>query len=95
MFNEVFLWDYNKRLIFHLQAIFETDKTALCCFLDTEYRYGSRHWQIGETWNVPLSEQIEFEEKIWLGNEKKTTAGTIPTRKIKKSNVFNIFVIIV
>ena len=77
--------DYHKRLIFHLQEIFETDKTALCCFLDAEYHYRGRDWQTGETWNFPLSEQIEFEEKIWLDNEKKTTAGTIPTRKIKKA----------
>ena len=77
MFNEVFLWDYNKRLIFHLQAIFETDKTALCCFLDTEYRYGSRHWQIGETWNVPLSEQIEFG---WAMKKKQLLGPFLPEK---------------
>ena len=49
MFNEVFLWDYHKRLIFHLQEIFETDKTALCCFLDAEYHYWGRDWRTGET----------------------------------------------
>ena len=81
MFNEVFSWDYHKRLIFYLQEIFETYKTVLCCFLDAEYNYRGSDWRIGETWNVSRSKQIAFEEKIWLNNEKKRLLGPFPPQK--------------
>ena len=52
MFNEKFLWDYHNKFIFHLQQIFEMDKSALCCFLDNEFHYRGRDWYTGKTWNV-------------------------------------------
>ena len=79
------------RLIFYLQEIFETYKTALCCFLDAEYHYRGSDQQTGETWNVSLSKQIALEEKIWLKDEKKQLLGPFPPEKLKKNTMYLIF----
>ena len=64
MFDELFLKDYNEKLYHHLIELFDTNKCAICSFPDSKYDYGGRYWQTGETWNVPLSEQMRYEEKI-------------------------------
>ena len=64
MFDEEFLYDYNTRLKYHLIELFETNKCALCCFLGDKYLYRGRDWTTGYTWNVPLSEQMKYEEKF-------------------------------
>ena len=50
-----FLFDYHKKLISHLQFLFHAQKTAPCCFLDTEYTctvrvspYNIRTFQVEE-----------------------------------------------
>ena len=64
MFDELFLKDYNEKLYHHLIELFYTNKCAICSFPDSKYHYGGRYWQTGKTWNVPLSEQMRYEEKI-------------------------------
>lgn len=74
MIEEKTIWKYHKKLLFHLQGIFDFDKTALHCFLDTEFQYKDRDWYTGETWRVSFSDQLDYEEKIKL-NEAKKIAG--------------------
>ena len=62
MFNKNFLWEYHNKLTFHLQKIFEMDKSVLCCFRDNGFHYRGRDWYTGETWNISLSEQTEYRE---------------------------------
>ena len=81
MFNKSFLGSYNSKFVFHLQEIFDTDKSALCCFLGDEFYYHGRDWRTGETWSISLSKQIDYQEKI-----KKDEA------KYKK-NVYNILML--
>lgn len=42
MFEEEFPWQYHEKLLFHLQEIFDVDKTALDCFLGSEFQYKGR-----------------------------------------------------
>lgn len=63
MFNESFLWEYHSKLNFHLQQVFDTDKTALCCFLDDDFYYTGRDWHTGEIWRVSQTELIEYSKK--------------------------------
>ena len=48
MFNDVFLWNYHSKLIFHLYQIFETEKAMLCCFLNDEFDYRGRDQLTGK-----------------------------------------------
>ena len=75
MFDEKFLWDYHSRLMFHFQEIFEMDKSTLHCFLDSEFQYKGRCCYTGETWCIPLSDQIKFEEKTKIDEQKKNGVG--------------------
>lgn len=74
MIEEKTIWKYHKKLLFHLQGIFDFDKTALHCFLDTEFQYKDRDWYTGETWRLSFSDQLDYEEKIKL-NEAKRLLG--------------------
>ena len=64
------------------------DKSALCCFLDNEFDYRERDWYTGETWNVSLSEQIEYQEKLKMEEEKKKCWGPFLREKRNKKNVY-------
>lgn len=65
-------WQYHEKLLFHLQEIFDVDKTALDCFLDSEFQYKGRDWYRGKTWYVSLSEEIDYEEKLnWMRRKKR------------------------
>ena len=77
MFEEEFPWQYHEKLLFHLQEIFDVDKTALDCFLDREFQYKSRDWYTGETWCVSLSEEIDYEEKLNWMRRKKGVGGVL------------------
>ena len=81
MFNEKFLWEYHNKLIFHLQKMFEIDKSALYCFLDNEFHYHGRDWHRGETWNISLSEQIKYQEKLKMNGGRKKVLGPFPQEK--------------
>lgn len=73
MFNENLLWAYHNKLVFHLQNIFEIDKSATCyCFLDDQFYYRGT-----------LSESIDCSEKLKMDEAKKSCWGLFP-RKIKK-----------
>ena len=64
MFDELFLKDYNEKLYHLSMELLDTNKCAICSFLDSEYHYVGRGWQTEETWSVPLSEQMRYEENI-------------------------------
>ena len=51
------------------------DKSTLDCILDSEFQYKGQCWYTGETWCIPLSDQIKFEEKIKIDEEKKKGVG--------------------
>ena len=40
MFNASFLKNYNEKMYCHLIELFDTNKCAICSFLDSEYHYG-------------------------------------------------------
>lgn len=91
MFNENLLWAYHNKLVFHLQNIFEIDKSATCyCLLDDQFYYRGRNWYTGKTWSVSLSQSIDYSEKLKMDEAKKSCWGLFP-RKIKKCTY--IFVI--
>ena len=71
----MFLWEHHRKLFFHLQQIFDTDKTALCCFLDNEFHCRDRDWYTGETWSVSQSESIAYSEKLKMDGLKKKRLG--------------------
>ena len=79
MFIELFLKDYNEKWYHHLMELFDTNKCALCCFLDEEYHHKGRDRCTSETWDVPLSEQMRSEEDIKINKIKKK-------KKQKKNN---------
>ena len=81
MLDESFLWSYHEKLIFHLQEIFDTDKSALCCFLDDKFYYRGRDWRTEETWSVSLSKQIDYQEKIKKDKARKKVLGPFPSEK--------------
>ena len=81
MVNEGFLGSYHSKLVFHLQEIFDTDKSALCCFLDDEFYYRGRDWRAEETWSISLSKQIDYQEKIKKDEAKKKVLGRFPPEK--------------
>ena len=70
-----------KDLFFIYKKFLKHTKQLFACFLDAEYNYRGSDWRTGETWNVSLSKQIAFEEKIWLNNEKKQLLGPFPPEK--------------
>ena len=76
MFDELFLKDFNEKLYHHSMELFDTNKSAVCSFLDSEYHYGGRDWHTGETWSVPLSEQMRYEENIKINQMKKKKKKT-------------------
>ena len=39
-FNELFLKNYNEKMYCYLMELFDTNKCAICFFLDSEYHYG-------------------------------------------------------
>ena len=84
IFDEVLLWEYHRKLFFHLQQIFHPDKTALCCFLDDEFHYRGRNWYTGETWSVSQSESIAYSKKLKLDELKKSGCVLFFKRKNKK-----------
>ena len=102
MFNDVFLLNYQSKLIFHLYEIFETDKAALCCFLNDEFHYRGRDRLTGKTWSISQRESLEqgmnlkLEElkklkqkqlnKSFLGNQKRNKFG----RKKEKNKIDSI-----
>ena len=47
MFNEKFLKDYQSKLYYHLQELFNVNEESLCCFLHDEYTYKGRDWYTG------------------------------------------------
>ena len=71
-----FLWEYHNKLNFHVQVIFMIDESALCCFLDDEFQSRRRDWYTRETWNVSLSDQIEYQEKLKIDEIKKKEIGS-------------------
>ena len=86
MFIELFLKDYNEKWYHHLMELFDTNKSALCCFLDEEYHHKGRDRCTGETWDVPLSEQKRYEEDIKINQMKQKTqlnsSLRLPMKKI-------------
>ena len=90
MFIELFLKDYNEKWYHHLMELFDTNKTALCCFLDEEYHHKGRDRCTGETWDVPLSEQMRYEEDIKINQMKqKKTIEPFPPATDEKNSLFN------
>ena len=71
IFDEVFLWEYHRNFFFLLQQIFDTDKTALCFFLDDKFHYRGRDLYTGKTWSVSKSESIAYSEKLKMDELKK------------------------
>ena len=72
IFDEVFLCEYYRKLFFHLQQIFDTCKTLLCCFLDDEFHYRGRDWYKRKTWSVSQSESIAYSEKLKMNEINKS-----------------------
>ena len=69
--------------------LFETNKCAICLFLDREYHYRGRDWSLKETWDVPLSKQMQYEEKLKENIQKRIELfGPIPPEKKKKISLF-------
>ena len=62
--------------------LFETNKCAICLFPDREYHYRGKDWSLKETWDVLLSEQMQYEEK------RIELFGPIPPEKKKKISLF-------
>ena len=91
IFDEVFLWEYHSKLVFHLQQVFDTDKTALCCFLDDEFHYRGRGWDTEETWSVSQIESIVYSEKLKM-NELKKSASVFLFQKKSKKTVYKIYI---
>ena len=83
MFNESFLWEYHSKLDFHLQQVFDIDKT-LCCFLDDNFYYTGRDWHTGEIRRVSQTELIEYRKKLKMDEIKKKQLGSFPSEQIKK-----------
>ena len=85
----MFLKDYDKKLYHHLMKLFETNKCAICLFPDREYHYRGRDWSLKETWDVSLSEQMQYEEKLKENRQKRIELfGPIPPEKKKKISLF-------
>ena len=70
------------------------DKSALCCFLGNEFHYRGRDWYTGETWNVSLSKQIEYQEKLKMDEEKKGVGALSSRKKGIKKMYINLVTIV-
>ena len=64
MFDEEFLYNYNTKLSYHLLELFNENKCALCCFLDSDYHHKGRDWSTGYIWDVSLSEFMKYEKDL-------------------------------
>lgn len=88
MFNENLLWAYHNKLVFHLQNIFEIDKSATCyCFFG---------WPILLPWQKLVHEEdmeclpkwkYRLQWKIKNGRSKKKLLGPFP-QKNKKMYIY-------
>ena len=81
MFNDVFLLNYQSKLIFHLYEIFETDKAALCCFLNDEFHYRGRDRLTGKTWSISQRESLEQGMNLKLEELKKLKQKQLDEKK--------------
>ena len=70
------------------------DKSALCCFLDNGFDYRARNWYTGETWNVSLSEQTEYQEKLKMEEEKKSVGALSSGKKGTKKMYIDLVIIV-
>ena len=70
-FDWNFLKAYHEKLMFHLDEVFTVDKSTTEYFPDDDFVYKGRDWWMGGNWNVPLLEQIEYQTKIKIDQEKK------------------------
>ena len=86
MFNDVFLWNYHSKLIFHLCQIFEIEKAALCCFLDDEFHYRGRDRLTGKTWSISQTEPLKHEMKLKLEELKKFRNKQLDEKKEKNKS---------
>ena len=81
MFNDVFLLNYQSKLTFHLYEIFETDKAALCCFLNDEFHYRGRDRLTGKTWSISQKESLEQGMNLKLEELKKLKQKQLDEKK--------------
>ena len=88
IFNDVFLLNYQSKLIFHLYEIFETDKAALCCFLNDEFHYRGRDRLTGKTWSISQKESLEQGMNLKLEELKKLKQKQLDEKKKNKIKAF-------
>lgn len=54
-----------------LMELFDENKSCIDCLLYHEYTFSGRNWNTGETWSVPLSESIRYNERIKINQLKE------------------------
>ena len=70
MFDVNLLFNYYTKLCHELLELFNQKKDCIKSF-QREYGFGVRDWYTGEYWCVPLSESIQYEERLQVAPLKR------------------------
>ena len=86
IFDVNFLFNYYTKLCHELLELFDKKKNGIECF-QAGYEFSGTDWNTGEYWSVPLSENIQYNEKILAALLKKEKLPIPPKYQDQKTDL--------